>query len=289
MYLGAESVLAERKKMLAQYDIAKLQMLDDPVKVDHGKLAEALFREYCEAFLPRKYGICKGYIVTREPDSGGSIEEWDVIVYDALEAPVLFVRDVDGDRKRGIPIEYLKAVIEVKATLSRSNAEKVNKKLSKLKKLLSSSEKEKGCSLSRDFFAAAVFFETKTSSSQDYKKCLNELNSLAYLLGDYYEFSLILRSQNDTEASGVVHRTCASPKDSIKYFSDCCEFSEAIEEDPLCWYVMTSGFSEKVFPYVMMEFVDRLNEGWKPDDMMNNKHREYGSRISSRPPKRLWP
>ncbi|OOE38610.1 hypothetical protein BZG06_16185 [Salinivibrio kushneri] len=275
--------------MLAQYDIAKLQMADDPVKVEHGKLAESLFREYCEVFLPKKYGICKGYIVTREPDSGGSIEEWDVIVYDALEAPVLFVRDVEGDRKRGIPIEYVKAVIEVKATLSQNNAAKVNKKLSKLKNFLNSSEKEKGCSLSRDFFAAAVFFETKTSSSQDYKKCLSEINNLAYTLGDYYEFSLILRSQHDAEASGVIHRACTSPKDAIKYFASSCEFSEAIEDDPLYWYVMSSGFSERVFPYVMMEFIDRLNEGWKPEDMMSNKHRGYGSSVSSDPPKRLWP
>ena len=65
-HVGADSILAERTKLLAQYDAAKEQCADDPVKVEHGNVAEELFREYLARFLPKKYGVAKGHILTRD-------------------------------------------------------------------------------------------------------------------------------------------------------------------------------------------------------------------------------
>lgn len=74
------------------------------MKVDHGNVAEEIFRNYRARFLPKKYGVAKGHILTHDLTYDGPLEEWDLIVYDISESPVLFVRDESGATPRlGIP------------------------------------------------------------------------------------------------------------------------------------------------------------------------------------------
>ncbi len=58
------------------------------------------------------------------------LEEWDIIIYDALESPILFSKESSN---QAIPIEYVRAVIEVKATLNPKNAKLATNKIIKLK------------------------------------------------------------------------------------------------------------------------------------------------------------
>ncbi len=46
------------------YDKAKLQMGDDYVKTEHGNVAENVFRNWLNAFLPKRFAATKGYIIT---------------------------------------------------------------------------------------------------------------------------------------------------------------------------------------------------------------------------------
>ena len=69
-HVGADSILAERSKLLSLYDTAKAQCADDPVKVEHGNVAEEIFRNYLSRFLPKKYGVAKGHIITRKAERG---------------------------------------------------------------------------------------------------------------------------------------------------------------------------------------------------------------------------
>ena len=98
------------------------------------------FRSFLEQFLPRKYGITKGYIVTPDQKYAGPLEEWDIIIYDAMEAPVLFVRrnrdEKEAAGKRGIPVEYVRGVVEVKATFNKKMAALATEKLLKLRQFL---------------------------------------------------------------------------------------------------------------------------------------------------------
>ncbi|SRR6266851_307153 len=111
-HVGLTALDAERSKLLKEYDTAVEQAGDDPVKTEHGVSCEAHFRTFLEQFLPKKYGVTKGYIITPDLNYAGPLEEWDIIIYDAMESPVLFVRRTKEEEeragKRGIPVEYVR-------------------------------------------------------------------------------------------------------------------------------------------------------------------------------------
>ena len=134
-HIGVDAFLAERKRLLDAFDQAKSNMTDDPVKTDHGVQAEMIFRDWINSFLPKRFAATKGYIITRRMDYEGPLEEWDILIYDAIESPVLFYKQAgdNGEPKRAIPIEYVRGIIEVKATLNNKNAKHVPHKLTHLR------------------------------------------------------------------------------------------------------------------------------------------------------------
>src|SRR5260221_2005889 len=180
-HIGVEAFLAERKGLLDAYDQAKAKTADESVRADHGNAAEKLFRDWLTSFLPKRFGVTKGYIITTNLNYDGPIEEWDILIYDALEAPVLFYKDPKGgeDPRRAIPVEYVRGVLEVKATLTPAWAKKVEVKLSKLQPFLGTNTsplyKEFLC---EPFISAAVFFETKVKNLKEYRRALDNLTKL---------------------------------------------------------------------------------------------------------------
>jgi len=277
-HVGTDSILAERSKLLGLYDTAKAQCTDDPVKVEHGNVAEEIFRNYLARFLPKKYGVAKGHIITRDLTYDGPLEEWDIIVYDYLESPVLYVREDSGATLQlGIPVQHVKAVIEVKATMNQSNAEKVSKKLLKLEQFKRPQDKDKddrGDYLSWGFFSKAIFFETATRNKDDYVKCLNKLQPLGLHTFTQFEGALILRSQNDHNASGVVSSMMTGDKSpDILLADERFEVSNPKSYKPsgdlgeMYSFTFSAGFSVNNFSSEMMDFVSRLNDGPMTDVM----------------------
>jgi len=57
----------------------------------------------------------------------GPIEEWDIVIYDQLESPVLYVNNLP-DPVRAIPVEHVRGVVEVKSTFRRDMTRKFEKK-----------------------------------------------------------------------------------------------------------------------------------------------------------------
>ena len=182
-HVGVECCTAERVSLLSQYDTAKLQTGDDPVQVDHGHVAESVFREWLGRFLPKRFGVTKGYIITHDLDYDAPLEEWDIIIYDHLESPVLFVRDTSGsqglDGRRAIPVEHVRGVLEVKATLNPAMAKKVYAKLAGLKSHVGIDDSaDYPKYLSPPFVCGGIFFETKVSSRDEYRRSLDVLAPL---------------------------------------------------------------------------------------------------------------
>jgi hypothetical protein len=103
-HVGVDAFLAQRKGLLDEYDKAKQQITDDPVETDHGVVAEGLIKTWLCSFLPKKFGVAKGYIITTNLEYEGPLEEWDIIIYDALESPILFTRGTtnQGNERRAI-------------------------------------------------------------------------------------------------------------------------------------------------------------------------------------------
>jgi hypothetical protein len=79
---------------------------------DRGENREEILRNFLDKNLPRRYGIGKGAVVTKE---GVQSHSADIVVYDAIECPILY-----AERTQVFPIEGVYGLIEVKSRLAKS-------------------------------------------------------------------------------------------------------------------------------------------------------------------------
>ena len=78
--------------------------------------------------LPKQYGICRGFIVTRD----GSYQGDDIIIYNPFLFPTLrFLGEDNFERKEYIPIEAVYAFIEAKYTINIEGTVKDGQSLNK--------------------------------------------------------------------------------------------------------------------------------------------------------------
>ena len=82
--------------------------------LEKGLSNESILREILRSTLPRNYGIGKGKVISPE---GEMSSQCDIIIYDALNCPCLFV---DENMNQVLPIEGVYAVVEVKTALTKS-------------------------------------------------------------------------------------------------------------------------------------------------------------------------
>jgi len=122
-----KQLLTSRKDILDAFDRAEQKAKAHEVETCHGNVAEAELRKWLSSFLPKRYGVTPGYIVSPGLKSSEKTPHFDVIIYDQLEAPVLWVEDTPDISAQGrslaIPVEYVRGVLEVKSTFSSSNAQ----------------------------------------------------------------------------------------------------------------------------------------------------------------------
>lgn len=84
---------------------------------DLGDEFELAVCDILRQILPEKYGICRGFVVTRDDKSAGD----DIINFDSQRIPTLrFLTRNRWDRKEEIPVEAVYAYIEAKHTLCLS-------------------------------------------------------------------------------------------------------------------------------------------------------------------------
>lgn len=131
--------LMAKRLMLSEYDRAKGHANTQPVAVHHGNVGEAGFRNWLATFLPKRFGVTSGYIRSQGATPFQS-SHYDVIIYDQLEAPILWVEEnrdkADGGKARIIPAEYVGAVFEVKAAFNRRSVTDAIVKLGQLAPLV---------------------------------------------------------------------------------------------------------------------------------------------------------
>jgi hypothetical protein len=158
--VGWREFSSNRNAILSTYDSAKERSASRPVKTEHGVTGEAAIRKWLTDFVPKKYGVTSGYIV---PDvvetSGFKLYHYDVIIFDALNAPILWVDDNPDQsqqgRKRAIPARYVYCVFEVKASFGVASAKEAFDKLRELNEIASH--------LPPQFSCAVIFIELNAS------------------------------------------------------------------------------------------------------------------------------
>lgn len=165
---GWKQFLTSRNEMLDAFDRAKTKAKGHEVETYHGRVAEAEFRKWLSGFLPKRYGVTAGYIISQGINSDQKAPHFDVIIYDALNSPVLWIED-DPDtaiagRSMAIPAEHVLGVLEVKASFNSAAVEKAVEHLGDLAPLLKGvddpGERYK-LYLPQQFFCGLVFFELK--------------------------------------------------------------------------------------------------------------------------------
>lgn len=196
---GWKQFLVARDEMLSTYDRARELSKKRAVQTKHGVVAEAEFRKWLSNFLPKRYGVTSGYIISPGIPNSENTVHYDVIIYDQLESPILWIDDsadssVQG-RSLAIPVEYVRGVIEVKSTFNRKSAKKAVEQLTKLNPLLAKIDtinQPLKLYLPANFFCATVFFELLEKNDNDFA-ALDEILEAASLRGFYGGF--ILRSE----------------------------------------------------------------------------------------------
>jgi hypothetical protein len=210
--VGWQEFLRQKKDILTAYDSAKDSSANRPVHTEHGPVAEASFRRWLTEYLPKKYSVTSGFIIPAVRSINYIIRHYDVIIYDVMNSPILWVSnnpdESEQGRARAIPAQYVHAVFEVKAALTQTSIDQAIEKLQELN--------EYQAHLHQHFVSGAVFIELrqKEQSSCRLARGLYNENIPGYFGG------LILRAEGSDP-----NLTC--------YYQFYADSSETIDTMPL--------------------------------------------------------
>ncbi len=168
---GWRQILSEKQDLSRAFESAIEKTVGRPTATDHGPIAEAAFRDWLRGFLPARYGVTSGFIVSSGRTDAEPLRHFDVIIYNQLDAPLLWrERNLDQSElgsRRPVPVEHVLAVLEVKATMTRQTLKDAIDKLCELTPLaadLDAKDERYPKYLPAGFFSFAVFF--RQSSEQ---------------------------------------------------------------------------------------------------------------------------
>ena len=92
----------------------EIETISADYNFEYGDEFEIALCNILRLFLPDKYGVCRGHVVSADGDSAGD----DIIIYDKYRIPTLKLRERnDFARKENIPVEAVYCYIEAKHTL----------------------------------------------------------------------------------------------------------------------------------------------------------------------------
>ncbi|MGC2330796.1 MAG: DUF6602 domain-containing protein [Candidatus Acidiferrales bacterium] len=166
--------LVARRGMLAEYDRALAHSKELTVSTHHGVVGEAAVRDWLGTFLPKRYGVVSGYIKAQGLPRGHQSQHFDVIIYDQLDSPTLWIEEnkdkSESGRARIIPAEFVRAVLEVKSSFCKRTVREACEKLNELEPLIAGTDAESEKYpkyLPASAILAMVFFELRCADEFD--------------------------------------------------------------------------------------------------------------------------
>jgi hypothetical protein len=182
---GWKQFLTARQDLLSAYDTARIKARSHEIETYHGKVSEAEFRRWLSEFLPKRYGVTAGYVISSGVKCDEKAPHFDVIIYDALNAPVLWIEgdpDVSrAGRSMAIPVEYVQGVLEVKAAMNAKSTADAVEHLADLKPLMQNldapGERYK-LHLPEHFFCGVIYFELRKADEYSEAALSNILSGL---------------------------------------------------------------------------------------------------------------
>ena len=206
---GWRQIGTARKEILDAYDRAREKAKAHEVETFHGRVVEAAFRKWLEEFLPKRYGVAACYVVSTGQKSTTKAPHFDVIIYDRLESPVLWVEENPDASAQGrslaIPVEYVCGVLEVKSSFSAETVKDAVKHLGDLSPVmagLDDPEERYKLHLPAKFFCGFVCVELRHDQMYS-EAALSAVISDISLRG--FVGGLVLRAEGNTsEQSGRI-------------------------------------------------------------------------------------
>lgn len=285
---GWPQFTTQKSKMVSDFRSACEMAENRPTDTDKGRYAEALFREWLEQFLPAKYGVTSGYIIS-QGDSilssdalKGKLRHYDVIIYNRLDSPVLWTEKSPdhslAGRIRAIPAEYVHGVLEVKSSFNARSITNALKKLNELTPLLEIDELTERYKqfIPANFYMGLVFF---TLPEQEQKKLdlLNRLKPGTFPRGFHGGIILSADGLDPKNTGRFAHHTVyGSPMYLVKpegrtLISPGGMWSDSIQVSPGEHSVCIFDWSESSFALFAFELIEVMNGTYRPGTLAS-KH-----------------
>lgn len=187
-----------RKNILDEFDKILEQTSNRPIQVAHGQGVEAYLRKWLSEFLPKKFGVTSGYIIPNLYDDSGKIYHYDIIIYNRLDAPVLWTEGNEDSSEQGkfraIPAKHVVAVYEVKSRLTKPN---ISDSLEKL-----SQTQEFSDQLNPVYSCGVIFVELKESDNNR-ESIIKELIKGKDVFG--FSGGIVLRYEGDDTCTAQIN------------------------------------------------------------------------------------
>lgn len=157
---------------------------------DKGENREHILRDFLATHLPKKYGVAKGEIVTKDGQHSHSA---DIVIYDAVNCPVLY-----SEKTAIIPIEGVFGIIEVKSSLSKAEFIGAARQIEAFKRL---APRELGVIETREYvtlqrssrpFGLIVGFDLAGNSLESLSKNWQELNAEIHNVNFFVNYFSVL-------------------------------------------------------------------------------------------------
>lgn len=253
---GWKQFLASRKKILSEYDRAKDLSENHIVKVEHGNVGEAYIRTWLSEFLPKRFAVTAGYVISPGLTENDKTPHFDVIIYDQIESPVLWRSNNPDNSNQGeslaIPAEFVYAVFEIKSRYNNFNMKKAIQHLLELYPLASRfnpDEDGENVFLPHNFFWGIIFFEY-VESDMGNLQTLENLWQSTQLRG--FMQCLILRHRLNSDQSGNIVLSSTNDGSIIEPKADV--YSSTNHN-----LLFSTTFSSSSFTSFAMRVLSRLN------------------------------
>jgi hypothetical protein len=163
---GWKQFLMAKWDIVQAYERAKYYSQAHIVQTSHGNVAAAAIRAWLERFLPKRFGVCNGYIASQQQKEPYKFPHFDIIIFDQMRSPILWHEEnLDSSMPamaRAIPAEFVYCVMEIKSRLTSENVQEALEHLALLLPLYFRSLGPQGrfiSTLPPNFVTYAIFLE----------------------------------------------------------------------------------------------------------------------------------
>ena len=164
---GFKQFLTNKLRLLKAFEFSKIYTQNHIVKVEHGNVAEAEFRLWLSNFLPDRFGVTSGFIISPKLTEQNLTPHYDIVIYDRINSPILWEEANPDSSKSGnskaIPVEYVHAIFEVKSQLTSKTAKEAIEHLQLLEEFIKPKSETTIDNfrpyLPDDFACGCIFFE----------------------------------------------------------------------------------------------------------------------------------